>query len=88
MNGKNNSKNENLWTVMDILKKGSNEATEENDKIDRTKDGNLKNLYEYLREEVLKWDNDIYVDSSPENYINLKIYGINDHNIISFGFKK
>ncbi|KZX17531.1 hypothetical protein MBCUT_02060 [Methanobrevibacter cuticularis] len=87
MNGKNNSKNEKLRTVMDILKKGSDETTEEYDKINRTKDGNLKILYEYIKEKVLKWDNDIHIDPSPKDYINFKIDGI-DNNIVSFGFKE
>ncbi|MCL2115100.1 MAG: hypothetical protein FWH29_02640 [Methanobrevibacter sp.] len=64
------------------------ENTEEFDKSNNVKDENLKKLYEYLKEEILKLDYDIYIDTSPRDYINFKIDGIDNRNIVSFGFKK
>ena len=85
MNNAQNSKNENLGIITDLLKKGSKEDTREYCIVNRTNDPNLRQLYEYLKEKILNWDNDIYVDSSP-GYITFKIDGIDNRNIVACYF--
>lgn len=65
---------------------GGNVNVGEYDIVNTTNDENLKNLYEYIKEEVFKLGN-IYVDVK-QGWFSFKIRGIDNRNIAAFAFRK